>query len=605
MAPTRELPAPGLLASMWRFKWISLAIAGGVMVLSGLAGVLLAPSPTASATLTLKNPGASNLLAQGVVGDASLTRYTKQRADFITSDDVLTVVAQAVPQYSVTDLRQDIVVSTTSASNQLTITASGRTAADAVQLANVVVDSYRQATAAQVRRLTDDAIASIDATRAELLKPVKGSRSLSPSVPTTIAQLDQQKSSLQTDSSVFNDGVDFVQRASLDDAVAPGIPYRYLAAGLVFGLVVAALVAWLRADRHRFVDDEEDVEPMLDAPLLGSVVLARKQDGAAPPPSLRQYRLISAALSERAHAVVAVVETGEGAERLEVVASLATALASDGARLLLIDADPQSQVSARMWGNTPQWLRSQPDDEELDGTGRAIARHATDRGGEPAAPTRTPPTVAETPAAAPAPDTSREPAPVGLAAGVGSAAQALRTAPPEVKAIALPTLALPTVGPKAEQRAEQSAESKAETKVETKAEMNGHSRDEAALAGAELDAAEDGQPIEQAPVQRVPLRGDLGLDLISIGRWKPAARSDVRREFVDKVAEAAKDYDLVLLDLPAPDSSPIVPALLRISTGLLAVVPHGTEERAVERVRRAAAVFSTPVLGYVFTRVRK
>src|SRR5689334_13631327 len=165
-SPTREgveltangdQATPGLLSSMWRFRWMSLAVVLAAGILSGGAGVLVAPRPSATATIALKNPGAQNVLARGVVGDASLARYTRQRADFLTSDDVLSVVSEGLPGHPVSKLRSEITVTASTTSNLLTITATSNSAADAVALANTLVDSYSKATRAQVKQLTSAA----------------------------------------------------------------------------------------------------------------------------------------------------------------------------------------------------------------------------------------------------------------------------------------------------------------------------------------------------------------------------------------------------------------------------------------------------------------
>ena len=634
-----ELPTPGLLSSMWRFRWTSLAITLVVTLASLAAGLLLRPEPTATATVTLKNPGADSLLARGVVGDASLTRYTRQRADFVLSDEVLTAVADALPGYSITTLRGEVKVDASQNSNQLTVTASGENARKAVRLANQVVDSYRAATQRQVQRLTDSALSSIATTRRELLD-----RKSPPSA--TLAELARQESALQTDTAIFRDGVDFVQEATVEEAAAPGLPYRYVAVGFIFGAAFAALVAWVRADRRRRVDREEDVEQVLGAPLLASVEVARKHESATE--VLPAYRMLSATLGERSrHGLLMVIAPTDGVDRSEVSYNLAVALATDARRILVVDADLDAPLSTWLWNGTPGWLRAaQAGSKDRGKRGdrvevhRPIARHGTLRAGGGGAGERPePPTVAD----------RADVLPGGAAAGVGLVAQVAREGHPEAKPLALPTLALQTLdeparngaangsapngaaangsGPQPPAGANGAA---ANGTAANGTGANGAGPNGTANANGKNGSAKNGRPngadggangtsaanaaadpddglVAHAfgTMQRVHLREDAELDLVTVRQWKGRDSAEPIRRFIDDLETAAARYDLVLVDLPAPDSSPLAPALLRASTEVLAVVPQGAGERELEQVRRASVLFSTPLAGYVFTRLRK
>src|SRR5207302_1845654 len=100
----------------------------------------------------------------GVQGDASLARYTAQRAAYVTSDAVLHSVAANLHRNDITQLRRDISATPSSSSNTIVIVAEAGTSREAVQLASATVAAYRSTTAQDVKRLTDAAIKSINET---------------------------------------------------------------------------------------------------------------------------------------------------------------------------------------------------------------------------------------------------------------------------------------------------------------------------------------------------------------------------------------------------------------------------------------------------------
>ena len=87
---------PSLLGAMSRYRVMCALIVGAVAILSVVAALLTAGGATATATIGLRTPQVDNVLVPGLQGDASLGRYTAQRARFVTSDEVMTVVADTI-----------------------------------------------------------------------------------------------------------------------------------------------------------------------------------------------------------------------------------------------------------------------------------------------------------------------------------------------------------------------------------------------------------------------------------------------------------------------------------------------------------------------------
>jgi succinoglycan biosynthesis transport protein ExoP len=230
---------------------MSAVIVAGVVLLSAGVGFLVQPRHQAKATIALASPPAKSVLAPGVQGDASLARYTAQRAAFITSDEVLRAVAASLKRKDITALRHDISASPSKTANTVVVTAEADSDGEAVKLAAATVAAYRSETEQQVKRLTAAAIRSIEesAARAEDATATSGGSS-------TVTQFAIAASDIRVSSALFGDGVDFVVAPRADAVIRPTIPRREIALGFVLGLVLAATAAWMRADARcadRFV----------------------------------------------------------------------------------------------------------------------------------------------------------------------------------------------------------------------------------------------------------------------------------------------------------------------------------------------------------------
>jgi len=253
---TEELH-PGVLASMWRYRWTSAAIVIFVVAVSATVGLIVQPKAEAQATISLAPPPANSVLFPGTQGDASLARYTAQRAAFVKSDAMLTDISAHLPgkRRSVTSLRHDLSASPSSTSNAITVVAEGDTDIKAVQLAAATVNAYQIETAKEVTDLTNAAVRSIE-NSSQLVQQQAGSGSaaVKSSVANTVSSLAIQASQIRTSSALFGDGVEFVIAPRADAVTKPALTLREVALGFVVGLVLAATVAWIRADN---LDDAE------------------------------------------------------------------------------------------------------------------------------------------------------------------------------------------------------------------------------------------------------------------------------------------------------------------------------------------------------------
>lgn len=367
-------PGTGPLTALRRYAPSSVVLVVAVGLASTAVGLLLAPAPSARAVIELSTPTSSNLLAPGAANDATLTRYTAQRAAFVESDPVLEAVVDAVGGLTAQQLRGIVAVSTSAGSNTLDIDVAAATPERSELIAGAVVDAYRAQTTAQVDALTDAALSAVEASADEQREQLQ----LVPTGPaasaaaTTLAGLAQQANELRTDRAVFGDGVEFARTAVVP---APGPPLREAALGLVVGLGLATAVAWLRADRDPRVEDEDGAALASGVAPLGAV------SGDGPLRTMRglpdraHAPLASALVVTAADGVLLVTSARRGEGRTTTAANLSAAAAREGRRVLLVDADlsnaslsqvlgarapGHAEVRRLLYGDAEQWADVAP-----------------------------------------------------------------------------------------------------------------------------------------------------------------------------------------------------------------------------------------------------
>lgn len=355
---------PTLLGALWRYRTMAGAIVAFVVALSIAVGLLVAGSVTASATIALTTPPPDAVITSGVQSDASLARFTTQRARFVTSDAVMEEVALALDRSDVTELRDRVTATPAGTSNAVILRVEGDSAGEAVALAEAVIEAYRAQSATEVEELTAAAVAAVQATEAEVLDALGDEPSAEVVSATfdTVGQLRVRIADLLTTQAVYGDGVQFVNEPRRDAVEEPGVPIREGALGVVLGLVLAGTAAWLRADTNAGVDDADDLEAMLEVPTLGTLrsradvqLLSPVRLDAAPS---HDYRLVWTALLRRVSSGVVVVAS-EGVDARSVAAlNIAAAAARDGRSVLLVDADlSTSQISYALADEPGRGLR--------------------------------------------------------------------------------------------------------------------------------------------------------------------------------------------------------------------------------------------------------
>lgn len=264
------------------------------------------------------------------------------------------------------DVRANYEIEASEDSDQFTVTATGVSAAEAADLANAVVEGYRQQAVADIDARVEPAVQELDA-RIRLLRddianlgPPGDSRTEQrrTELEQLIFENERDVARLQFERFVFGGGI-----STVDPAVAPSSPYQPapVRAALVGGLITALAaigVAWWRQGKTASADDRHDPARVLGAPLLGEVPDFRHAGApdllpAASAPFSQAgeaYQFILAsltyALGQTGARTVLVTSATPGDGKSVTSLNLAIAAARDERRVVLVDAD------ARMRGLT-------------------------------------------------------------------------------------------------------------------------------------------------------------------------------------------------------------------------------------------------------------
>lgn len=206
-----------------------------LVVLCGLAVALLAaaftwissPGSRASGQLGLVYPASGNVLLPLPTGDATMARYTSQRALFAKSDVVLDKVVAAVPDVTRGQVRSATSVTASRTANAIVVTVTSGDSDQALAIAQAVMDSYRSATSEDVIERSD-ALADGWEARGDFAKAEQ----------------------VRIDGTSFGDGVEFEVSPSLEPQ-SRRLLNKEVALGLLVGLGFGALLAWYREDARR------------------------------------------------------------------------------------------------------------------------------------------------------------------------------------------------------------------------------------------------------------------------------------------------------------------------------------------------------------------
>ena len=348
-----ETAGPGLLASVWQFRRQSVVIVAALVVV-GLAlpfavNSLAAHEPSATAQLVLTDPRGDSVFRRGNSANTDLQKYAASRTQVVGSARVLQRTADRLgEEFDAGFLVNHVSASLSVESLTVLIRASAPTYAQAVRIADAVAAAYQDVTNEDVQAEADRALAALERSRSRLRSDSIGTQA-DPALAQALGQIELKATEIVLDAALFGGGVDFFDRAA-PEARFSRRPLQYVVPATILGVLIAVIVAWTRAGWHKTVEASEHARAILRAPVLGDVpdidrgeqrkllTLPRAMPAAA-------FEAIAAALAaggrERGVILVTAVSSGDGST--VTAASIAIAVAREGRKVVLVDADTEGR----------------------------------------------------------------------------------------------------------------------------------------------------------------------------------------------------------------------------------------------------------------------
>lgn len=358
-----ELPSPRLGAAIWRYRVSSLVIVGVAVLFSVLVALVVGESARMQARLALKTPDQAGVLGVEATGESAFTRYVNQRSLFVTSEQVLSGAAKKLPDVDLEDLRDAVTAEPSVNGESIVIEVSAGAPEDAAAVMREVIASYRAASLAE----TEDRVGGLLAILTERRKDIENTleqasagrdRSVNAEAAVvSIGELDQRITELKVAANQVGDGVAFVYDAEPDSTALLRAVARDGVVGLGLGGLLAAAVAWFRADRDRRIGEPHELADAVDAPVLGEIEIVPEGDarslrwlGTSPTTA---YRLLAFGLRRIIDRGVVVLTGDPDSGVTTTTLQVAAALAREGDRVLVVDAAVRSHGLSSSVGLAP------------------------------------------------------------------------------------------------------------------------------------------------------------------------------------------------------------------------------------------------------------
>lgn len=355
-----EQSSPRIIDALWRYRRSSAVIVTAVVGLSIIVALFTGGSTGAQARLVLKTPEQSVGIGAQAGTESAFVRYLNQRALFATSDRVLDAAAGVIGGQDAPDQLRDVVSASASDTGEsILVRVEAGSAEQSVRILDAVVAAYRAQSGADVEAATAtslDALAGRREAIEQALPDGPGQSRTDANIAAaaqSLSELDKQATEIRLAADQFGDGVFFVHDPVADSGGLVRTVVRDAMIGLALGTLLAAVVAWVRADRDRPLARPADLAAVAPEPVLGEIERFDRMDAYSLQRPYGQptwsYRLAVAAVQREAGRGVVVLTGSPGSGATTTALQLANAAARDGVRVLLVDAVLRSrELSGRL-----------------------------------------------------------------------------------------------------------------------------------------------------------------------------------------------------------------------------------------------------------------
>jgi Mrp family chromosome partitioning ATPase len=373
-SPQPEIGAtgPGVLESMWRYRYTTIALALLGAFLGYIVAAQQAPVYEAESQLLLADPRTAGIFGEQRTGVADTNRYIRNQVEFIRTGAANAVASEILDgRLTPAQIGRRIVADTRGETDLITITATDSGANEAAELADAVAVAYQRVVGDQVMASATEAVTELQQRNEELSATLRGIPDAEGQDATAegeraalLAQIAANEGRIQqltVDAALFGSGVDVFAPAEIPTAPVRPQPVRSSLLGLMLAGAVAAGIAWWRNSRGRVVERSSDPAEVLQAPLLGEVPEFPAVSRARDLPTIKSphsraaegYQFVVSSLlvaidDVDGNALVMVTSARPGEGKTVTAANLAVAAQRDGREVHLLDADLRMRGLTRL-----------------------------------------------------------------------------------------------------------------------------------------------------------------------------------------------------------------------------------------------------------------